>query len=237
MLINPDPPISEFVQRSLIRPNNPVEYPCVKRVKAYVLFADLRGFSSWSVDASPEKVAEVYEVISERVLQMLIDYHYDYWKLLGDGIMLVWEVHEDESSIAKKAISAAFELHKKYWYYWKDKKSHVPEGFGIAICGGDVTKYVSATFYESVIITDYIGPIVNFAARLQTLANAGEVLVNNSVSQNSRHPWFSFEHITKHLNDQVSKLKGIPNSEQTITKVKHKYFNSNWEKFCDIKKP
>lgn len=51
---------------------------------------------------------------------MLIDYPFDYWKLLGDGIMLVWESKKDESMAVDSAIDAAYELHKKYWYYRKE---------------------------------------------------------------------------------------------------------------------
>lgn len=214
--------IPEFVRRSLIRPNHPVEYPSAKRVKAYILFADLRGFSTWSLSVNPEQVAQIFEVISERVVQMLIDYHYNYWKLLGDGIMLVWEVIDDETTVADNAIGAAFELHKKYWYYRKEAGAHLPEGFGISICYGDVVKYASATFFESVVITDYLGPVVNLAARLQSIAKAGQVLVNEQVSKNSKSHWYSFENVSNRLKHELDNLKGISDSERVIFQVIHK---------------
>lgn len=224
--------IPEFVRRSLIRPNHPVESPSAQRARAYILFADLRGFSTWSLSVNPEQVTRIFEVISERVVQMLIDYHYDYWKLLGDGIMLVWEVTDDETTTADNAIGAAFELHKKYWYYWKEDEAHLPEGFGIAICGGDVVKYASATFFESVVITDYLGPVVNLAARLQSIAKAGQVLVNKQVSKKSRFNGYSFENVSDRLKNELDNLKGIPDSERVIFQVIHKYFGPDWLNFC-----
>ena len=224
-----------FVKRSQIRPNILAEYPSSKRVNAYILFADLRDFSNWSLTVPPMKVAEIFEVISERVGQMLIDHQYDYWKLMGDGIMLVWEVGAGESNTVDFAIDAAYELHKKYWYYWKESKSEIPKGFGISICGGEVIKYMSATYFEATIIQDYLGPIVNMASRFQSIAQPGEVLVNDSVKQHSQNDWYSFEDITILQKDKLNELKGIPESNKLLFKINHKYFNSDWNNFCSLR--
>ncbi len=226
-----------FIEHSLIIPNKDKINPKSERIIAYVLFADLRGFSNWSVSVEPELIEEVFEVISERVVQMLLDYNYDYWKLLGDGIMLVWEANDEnnEEIAASKALYAAYELHKKYWIYKDEALTNLPDGFGIAVCGGYVTKYQSSTFFESVIIQDYIGPIVNFAARLQTLANPGQVLVNKRVRKAVQDDLFSFENITKLLSSKLTKLKGLLVSENEIYKINHKYFSSDWENFLKEK--
>jgi len=224
--------IPKFIELSLIKPNYPKQSTKIDRIIGYVLFADLRGFSTWSLSAEPEQISEIYEVISDRVVQMLIDYHYDYWKLLGDGIMLVWQSREDESATSDCAIGAAYELHKEYWYYRKDSLSGVPKGFGIAICAGHLTKFSSATFFESCVVNDYLGPIVNQAARLQTLAKPGEVLVNKRVAKMSKDNWYTFENITNILKDDINNIKGLSPQERNIFKIKHKYFNSNWDDFC-----
>ncbi len=140
--------IPEFIKKSLVSPNYPEQSPEISRVLGYVMFADLRGFSNWALSVEPEQVSEVYDVLSGSVVQMMKDYPYSYWKLLGDGIMLVWEVDQDEDVAVDNAIGAAYELHKKYWYFRKESVSQVPEGFGIAITGGHFTKYESSTFFE-----------------------------------------------------------------------------------------
>lgn len=223
--------IPEFIKRGLVFPNQFNENPMPKRLMACVLFADLRGFSNWCLTAKHEEISEVFDVISGCVVQMLIDYHYDYWKLIGDGIMLVWDINNNTDAV-DNAIGAAFELHKKYWYYWKESKTTVPKGLGIAICGGEVIKYASSTFFQSVIVTDYLGPIVNQTSRFQSLAQSGQVLVNKFIKDNSKHDWYSFADMSSHYNLQIESQKGILETEKQIYLIKHKYFDSNWDKFC-----
>lgn len=227
--------IPKFIELSQIKPNYPEQATKIERIIGYVLFADLRGFSTWSLTTEPEQIAEIYEVISDRVAQMLIDYPFDYWKLLGDGIMLVWQSRDNESTTADRAIGAAYELHKKYWSYREEAFTGVPEGFGIAICGGYLTKFTSTTFFESCVVNDYLGPIVNQAARLQTLAKPGEVLVNKRVAKMSKFDWYSFENIVDALKNDLEKLKGFSQFEIDTFRVRHKYFDSNWDNFSKIK--
>lgn len=224
-----------FIKLSQVKPNYPKQPTRIERIIGYVLFADLRGFSTWSLSAEPEQISEIYEVISDRVAQMLIDYPFDYWKLLGDGIMLVWQSGDDESVAADCAIGAAYELHKKYCYYREEALSGVPDGFGVAICAGNLTKFSSTTFFESCVVNDYLGPIVNQAARLQALAKPGEILVNRRVAKMSKDDWYSFENVTDALKNEMEKTKGLSPLEREIFKIKHKYFDSNWADFCKAK--
>ena len=223
--------IPSFVRIGPICPNYPEQKTDISRVIGFVLFADLRGFSTWCMHAEPEQISEVYEVLSDTVAEYIKDYQFDYWKLLGDGIMLVWEAGQDETQAANCAIAAAYDLHRKYWYYYKESPFRLPEGFGIAISGGYITKFKSPTFFESCVVSDYLGPIVNQAARLQVLAKPGEVLVNRYVAKTSKYDWYSFENITVHLKDKIDGLKGLSPYEKEVFKVKHKYFGSTWETF------
>ena len=76
----------------------------------------LETFATWCMYAENEQINEIYEVIKEIIEEFPKDYLINYWKLLGDGIMLVWEVENNEANSANCAIGAAYELHKKYWY-------------------------------------------------------------------------------------------------------------------------
>lgn len=67
--------VPEFIQLSQIAPNYPEKITKPERVTGYVLFADLRGFSAWSLSAEPEQIVELFEVISGRVAQMLMIIH------------------------------------------------------------------------------------------------------------------------------------------------------------------
>ena len=223
--------IPKLMEQSLISLNYPEQESKIERLSGCVLFADLKNFSNWSLNAEPEQLSEVFAVISERVVQMSIDYYFDYWKLLGDGILLVW--HGEDS--IDNSIDAAYALHKKYWYYREEAKFKVPLGFRIAICSGFFTKYTSATFFENIIIKDYIGPIINMAARLQSFANPGEVLVNKNAKMNSKSDWFTYQKVSNEIQTEVLRTKGFSPNEDEIYRVNHKYFNNDWENFIITK--
>jgi len=110
--------VPAFVQNGPVSPYAPGMDISSKRVEGTVLVADLRGFSSWESSSSPEAVQALFETISERIVQMQIDNYFDYWKLMGDGIMLVWESKENVDT-ALLSVSAAFDLRKHYWYVKK----------------------------------------------------------------------------------------------------------------------
>jgi class 3 adenylate cyclase len=227
--------IPEFNKLGPVYPNYPEMDSDVTRVKGYVLFADLRGFSNWSMHAEPEQIHELYKVMSDIIVEYPTDYLINYWKLLGDGIMLVWEVDKSELDTANCAIGAAYELHKKYWYYRKDSLHQIPEGFGIAVCGGYLTKFRSVTFFESCVVSDYLGPVVNQASRLQRLAKAGEVLVNRRAEKAANGDWYSFINVSDDMKSEIASLEGLSPYEREVFKVCHKYFGPTWKNF--IKTP
>jgi class 3 adenylate cyclase len=223
--------VPAFIKMGPVYPNYPEIDLDISRVTGYVLFADLKGFSNWSMHAEPEQIHELYSMISDIIVEYPSDYLINYWKLLGDGIMLVWEVQNDENNIANCALGAAYELLKQYWYYQKDSLHKIPEGFRIAICGGYLTKFSFATYSESCVISDYLGPIVNEASRLQRIAKVGEVLVNRRAEKMANYHWYSFINVSEDLKNEIAGLEGLSPYEREVFKVRHKYFGSSWENF------
>lgn len=191
----------------------------ISRVNAHVLFADIRGFSNWSLTASDAVLAELFEVISDRVMQFQIDYPFNYWKLLGDGIMIVWEDDLVPGySGASGALGAAYELHYKY-RAWSEEDSSRPKGLGIAVCGGPVVKVESATFFDSCTVRDYLGPVVNQAARLQGIAEAGETYVNAVTARCADPRFYKFRDVSAQLAGRLSTLKGYPGDRAVLAPV------------------
>ena len=203
-----------------------------ERIEGAVLMADLRSFSTWEASAAPEIVQEVIDVIVERIVQMQIDYYYDYWKLLGDGVMLVWH-SSGKDNVSNMAIHAAYELHKHYWYFRRAYSEKIPDGFGIAIDSGYLTQFLSRTFFESAVIQDYIGPEITWAARIQSSSNPGETLVSRRVARTMKDEWLTAENISDSV-DRAFNFKGIPESKREVYKIHHKYFNDDWEHFVNI---
>lgn len=144
------------------------------RSEVVVLFADLRGFSTWCGSASLEQVSEVIKIQYERVIQICNDFHHTFHKFLGDGFLLLWEPDEELDLIvcAKHALDASVEIHKKYWYLAKDIEYPIPSGYGIGLSVGTAIRIQPETFIKEMNEVDFLGYPLNCSARLQSLADA-----------------------------------------------------------------
>ncbi len=70
------------------------------------------------------------------------------------------------------------------------------------------------------------------AARLQTLARPGQVLVNKRAAMVSKFHWYQLIDITSAINDKLKQIKGISTNELEVFDIKHKYFHDDWDAFC-----
>ena len=138
-----------------------------------VLFADLRGFSTWCAAASLEQISEVIKIQYERVIQICNDFHHCFHKFLGDGFLLLWEPDADMNLTVcvKHALDAAFEIHKKYWYLVKDLEYQAPLGYGIGLSLGSAIRIQPETFLKEMNEVDFLGYPLNCGARLQSFAD------------------------------------------------------------------
>jgi len=137
-----------------------------------VLFADLRGFSTWCNEAEIANVAEVITVQYERVIQVCNDFHHHFHKFLGDGFLLLWEADTEMDSTVclKHALGAVFEIHKKYWYLAKELGYKAPAGYGIGLSIGQAIRIQPETFIKEMNEVDFLGYPLNCSARMQSLA-------------------------------------------------------------------
>lgn len=150
-----------------------------RRVNVVALFCDLRGFSDWCERVDLNQVEALMRSQFERVIQICNDHHHDFHKFLGDGFVLVWEESDEVSlhTVLARALDAAFDLHKKYWYLQQEEMPDTPSGYGIGIAVGEAVLSQPETFLAELNEIDFVGYPLNCAARLQTLAGAyGTVL-------------------------------------------------------------
>lgn len=182
---------------------------------AVIAYADLRGFAQWSLKASPEQVTSIIEVVYDRVIQLSFFYKHTFHKFLGDGFLLVWEVR-DHGSAAEAlhwALSASFEIHKRYWYIARRLDFPSPPGFGIGISCGEVIRIDPETFIPEMNEPDFVGYPMNSGSRLQKLAGpygtvidhrcAKEAMVNPERVLRDRNPILRLE-LVKPNNKAVS---------------------------------
>ncbi len=157
------------------------------RTTIVVLYADIRGFSDWSRSARPGEVARLVEACYERVVQLHVDFHHNFHRLLGDGFVLVWETDEFEDPGAadtdrtvnalRCAVNASQEIHKKYFYLRKILPFKTPLGYGISIVLGLGYRVRLRTGLSQLNEDDYTGYPMILGARLQRFAGPGETII------------------------------------------------------------
>lgn len=148
---------------------------------ATVFFADIRGYTSFSEDKSPEYIIEVLNEYFTEAVEIIIKYGGYIDKFIGDCIMAAWGVpmvNEKEDAI--KAVSCAVEIQNlvkaKDRQFFNGRASKLTVGFGMHT--GDLV----AGNLGSSRRMDYtvIGDTVNLAARLEGVSEAGEIIITEN---------------------------------------------------------
>ena len=158
-----------------------------ERREVTVIFADIASFTSFAERSSPEDVVaflnEVFSILSEVVFRHggMVD------KFMGDCIMAVFGATEAEDDPerarhASRALAAAEDMHRFVETQapeWKKRFDFdVRLGIGVTTGSALVGNLGSETRMEFTAI----GDTVNTAARLESLAQAGQTLVSSEVA-------------------------------------------------------
>ncbi|MGB7340558.1 MAG: adenylate/guanylate cyclase domain-containing protein [Phototrophicaceae bacterium] len=148
-----------------------------ERQEISVVFADIRGYTAFSENESPEKVVEVLNHYLSVAGNIIIGWEGTLDKFFGDGLMAIFNAptkqvdHVHRAAEAAIAImQAAKEINHIYGY---DLSYSIGVHVGEAVVGYIGTKY--AVNYTA------IGDTVNLAKRLQESAAPGQILIEESV--------------------------------------------------------
>ncbi len=140
-----------------------------------VLFADVRGFTGYSERNSPETVVGVLNKYLELSTVEIFKQMGSIDKFLGDGVMALFgapiELKNHEIAAIRAAMSMSSRLSELR------KQTGVDVGFGIGINSGSAI--VGNIGAPQLMSYTAIGDVVNVAARLESEARAGEVLVSD----------------------------------------------------------
>ncbi len=147
------------------------------RCRIAVVFCDLRGFTSFSSSAEPEEVMEVLDCYYVTVGRALHRADATVGTFAGDGIMAYFGDPVPHHDPAGTAVRMAIELRGPMGEVssaWRRRGFDL--GCGIGIAYGYAT--IGPVGFEE--RTDYtaLGPTVNLASRLCSLAADGEVLID-----------------------------------------------------------
>lgn len=146
--------------------------------RATVLFADIRGYTSFSEGKDPAYIIEILNEYFNEAVEKVINNKGYIDKFIGDCIMAAWGVpmvSEEEDAI--NAVTCALEIQNLInsgkRQFFKGLASNLKVGIGMH------SGYLVAGNLGSSRRMDYtiIGDTVNVAARLEGVAKAGEVII------------------------------------------------------------
>lgn len=142
-----------------------------------VLFADLAGFTSFSEGRDPREVSEMLNAYFEVAIPPIVSEHGgEIDSLIGDAIMATWGTRGDQPDHAERAVSAAAALQAQTARIAADHPDW--PRFRAAVNSGEALVGVMGA--ESGRSYTVIGDTVNVAARLESRAPTGGVVVGGA---------------------------------------------------------
>jgi len=147
-----------------------------KRVKATILFSDIRGFTDFCEQEEPENVVSFLNHSLGIVIDSVRAHEGDVDKMIGDAVL----AHFQGKNAEQRALQAAFSALQNA------AKANLPRGIGIGIYTGDVV--IGTVGASDRMDFTVIGDTVNVAARLCAAAKVGEVLVDKASAKDIAEP-------------------------------------------------
>ena len=173
-------------------------------VDVTVLFADLRSYTALSQSLTADQIAALLGLFYDECAAAIWDYDGLLNKTIGDAIMAIFNFPIRHSDHAARAVEAAREIQRRCDAQRRSLTSSLDcdenaLGVGIGIDSGTVS---FGEFGRSHRDLTAIGTVVNTAARAQSAAQAGQVLVTRAVRDRSGSSLAASE-------GQLYPLKGI----------------------------
>jgi len=149
------------------------------RPHSLILCIDVRGFSNFMCSNEEKIVFSLITSFTSNFLSCVNQYGYNcsYYKLLGDGALVIWDKFDDT------AIKEAVEIFKTYTEFADEElfKPYNNLSLGGALVLDKVYKYEISAEAAQLKYRDYVGYGINLACRLQNLATDGKLIVSKKL--------------------------------------------------------
>ncbi len=167
-----------------------------ERKDVSILFADIRGFTSYSVNKSPEVVFKTLNLYLPAMIQPILDEAGMVDKLIGDAVMGIFGVLPANESPPKLAVKAALRMIEAVGDVSKALQTEKGSKFkiGVGIASGSVALGILGTKDRRTFTA--IGHHVNLAARLEGQARPSEMLIDENTFAKIDDMQSSFSEIT-----------------------------------------
>lgn len=153
-------------------------------VEVSVLFADLRGYTGLSQSLSPEAVSSLLDAFYDECAASIWEYDGLLNKTIGDAVMAIFNFPIRHDDHAARAVAAAREIQRRCEArragLLAENIGLVGSELGVGI-GIDSGQASFGEFGRTHRDLTAVGTVVNTAARAQSVAAAGQILVTKTV--------------------------------------------------------
>lgn len=174
---------SRFVNRQVVeRIMNRWDFAKIvegERRKATCMFCDVRNFTSYAENASPDEIFVLLNNYFRDIIEIAFNYEGTIDKFIGDSIMLVFGAPTDQEDQELRAVLCAIEIQKKVSEINQCRGNTLPIQLQLGI--GINTGNVVAGCLGSERRMDYtvLGDVINTAARIESRAAANQILISS----------------------------------------------------------
>ncbi|MBW9117596.1 adenylate/guanylate cyclase domain-containing protein [Rhizobium cauense] len=166
---------------------------------ATILFADIRGFTALSEQIEPVRLSEIVSLFQDRCAQAIWAHDGIVNKQMGDGLMAIFNFPIVRQDHAAAAVMAAMDIQRHCRSAFEHLEADHGLGVGVGIHSGEVEIGEFSSFRSDFTA---IGGAVNLAARLESQARAGEIVMSPETTTQAAH-------LTSEAQSRSLVLKGI----------------------------
>jgi len=171
-----------MVSPAVIRQLDPDSLSLVgKRTDITVLFADIRGFTSFSENQSPEKLVVILNRYLAAAAEAVLDQEGTVDKFLGDAVMAWFNAPVPQPDHTIRAVRAAITLRNTVLRLHSELPPEAKLSFGVGIHYGDAVLGLIGT--EKRLEYTAIGDSVNTTKRLQENAWHNQIVISDAAYQ------------------------------------------------------
>ncbi|MBI9046095.1 MAG: GAF domain-containing protein [Anaerolineaceae bacterium] len=166
-----------------------------QRSQITALFADIRGFTSFSESVNPEELVMVLNQYLSAAAEAILNENGTIDKFLGDAVMAWFNAPVLQEDHPMRAIRAAISIRNSLDSLHRRVPAHLRLSFGIGIHVGDAIMGLVGS--ERRLDFTAIGDSVNTAKRIQENAGPGQILISQQVYE------FVHENVVTAKPDQI----------------------------------
>ncbi|MDR0502207.1 MAG: hypothetical protein LBH16_02685 [Treponema sp.] len=177
---------------------------------ALVLCVDIRNFSDFLCNNDENVVFKLIKEFTSNLLSCINQFGYgcSYYKLMGDGVFIIW----DETT--EGSIKEALTIFNLYTDFLNEELFKPYDNLSLAgaLVSEKVYKFEISAELSELKYRDYVGYGINLACRLQTLANADELILNEILINTGSVSYTVNE--TPEMKKDLSLLKGLKDEDR-----------------------